>query len=336
MEVNRCISLMISDESHVAETRRNAQVFAGEAGFDEVRAGKLAIVATEAATNILKHAGDGEIVFQSIRKNGNIGGVEMLALDKGPGMQDIEACLRDGFTTAGTQGSGLGAIQRQSDEFDIYSAPGKGTVVSARIWLSPVAEAAKDMVCRGISIPLKGEEICGDGWEHKNLNGIDYLLVCDGLGHGPNAAQASATARRVFLERETADLSLLLKDIHAALKSTRGAAIAIAAIDTQNNTLTYGGVGNIAGVVIDGESMKHMVSVNGTMGHTAGRFHLFNYDFPPNALIIMHSDGLQTRWSLKDYPGIARHDGSIISTALYRDFTRGRDDSTVVTIRRAA
>ena len=61
-------------------------------------------------------------------------GVEILALDKGPGIRDLERSLRDGYSTAGGAGTGLGAISRLSSEFDVYSPPGKGTALLARIW----------------------------------------------------------------------------------------------------------------------------------------------------------------------------------------------------------
>lgn len=335
MEINQCVAFPISDDSHVAEARRASQIFALDSGFDEVRAGKLAIICTEAATNLIKHAGEGEIVFRILSRNG-VRGVEMLAFDRGPGMDDPELCMQDGFTTAGTQGSGLGAIRRQADEFDIYSLPGKGTVLSARLWSAPVAPAASLLECDGVAIPLRGEEVCGDAWACKTLNGIDYLMVCDGLGHGVFANQASMTACRIFAERDTADIAQLLREIHAALRSTRGAAIAVAAVNPAANTVLYGGVGNIAGVIIDGADAKHMVSVNGTMGHNVAKFPLFTYEFPPGAAIVMHSDGLQTKWALNNYPGIARAGGGILPAILYRDFARGRDDATVVELRRAA
>ena len=334
MEVNQSIALQVSDASHVAEIRRHSQTYASKAGFDDTQSGKLAIIATEASTNILKHAVEGQIVFQLIER-GNVIGVEMLALDKGQGMADAEICMRDGYTTAGTQGSGLGAMARQSDEFGIYSNPQQGTIISSKLWSSSVKGQKNSMDFEGISIPLKGYDVCGDMWVRRLVGNIYYVLMCDGLGHGIPAAEAADNAKKTFLNRDIQSVASLMLDLHAGLRSTRGAAIAVAAINLDDNSIQYSGIGNIAASIIDGDTVKHLVSFNGTMGHSVHKFQSFNYNFPPHATLIMHSDGVNTRWSLKEYPGITRQVPSIISAVLYRDFRRERDDATVVTVRRS-
>ena len=111
----------IGDESGVGGARRAAMALAGAAGFNEVDAGKVAIAVTEAATNVLKHAGGGEILLRTTEA-----GVEMLAIDKGPGIADLPEALRDGQSSSGTAGIGLGAISRLARIFRCLYRRGVG------------------------------------------------------------------------------------------------------------------------------------------------------------------------------------------------------------------
>jgi hypothetical protein len=72
---------------------------------------------------------------------------------------------------------------------------------------------------------------------------------------------------------------------------------------------------------------------NGIAGHEARRIHEFSYPFPDDGLLVLHSDGLKSQWSLDGYPGLAERDPALIAGILFRDFNRGRDDVTVVVAR---
>lgn len=335
MEINTAIALNIADSSRIAEARRRALQCAAQAGFDEVKAGRFAIVVSEAASNLHKHAGGGELIINFIQR-GDIGGLEVFALDRGHGMENVHQSMRDGHSTAGTAGTGLGAIQCQSDEFDIFSLPGKGTAVWARIWSQDAAAAkAPAISIDGISIPIQGETVCGDGWLSKSESQGTLILVSDGLGHGPLAAAATVEAKRIFMQQSNRTPSQMLEDIHRGIRGTRGAAIAIARLDEENSRIDYCGIGNISGVIF-AEKVHYMISHSGTVGHTATRFQSFTYAWPDDAIVLMFSDGLLTRLALNGYAGLARRNTALISGLVYRDFKRGRDDATVVTIRRRA
>jgi anti-sigma regulatory factor (Ser/Thr protein kinase) len=333
MDINTSQSLGITDVSQVAEARRFALHCATQANFDEVTAGRFAIVVSEAATNLYKHAGGGDLVINCVQRDGK-SGLELYALDTGAGMENVHNSMRDGYSTTGTAGTGLGAIQRQADEFDIFSAPGKGTVLWARVWAHK-SLAGNPTECRidGLSVPVQGETVCGDGWLTKTEDQGISVLVCDGLGHGPLAAQATQEAKRIFRQRADRLPAQLLEDIHQGIRSTRGAAIAIALLKPKSNQIEYCGIGNIAGAIC-GEKMQYMISHNGTVGHTATKFQTFSYAWPHDAIVLMYSDGLQSRLTLGGYTGLARRNTALIAGLLYRDFKRGRDDATIVTIRR--
>ncbi len=219
--------ISIEEASQAAEARRVALRLAGEIGFDEVRAGKVAIVVMEVCTNILKHAGAGEILLQVTDPacEDGVPVLELLSLDKGPGMHNIEDCLQDGYTTGTSPGEGLGAIRRLSDESDFYSVPGEGTAILAR-W--PVATAgAKSGEPRlrvgAVNVSKYGQEFCGDSWGIEQSGSHSTVLMADGLGHGYEASQASLEAVRILRNNRDLPPGTLVDLAHRALRSLRGA-----------------------------------------------------------------------------------------------------------------
>lgn len=334
----RPIVLAMDDASMAGEARRLAVALAGHLGFDETARGRVAIVATEAATNLSKHAAGGEIIIQGL-ESGPVGGVDILTVDRGPGMADVNRCREDGHSTAGSPGTGLGAIERLSAFFDLYSVSGVGTVTAARLWAEPITpiDSRSSLDFGVVSVPVAGEDVCGDSWA---IHGVDArsssFLVVDGLGHGPQAADAAREAVRSFREGDALGPVEVIQAAHAALKSTRGAAIAVARIDRERGEVRFAGVGNIAGAIVDPATVggrTSMVSHNGTVGHTVRKIQEFIYPWTAGALLVMHSDGLGTQWQLGRYPGLTARQPAVVAGVLYQDFKRGRDDVTIVVAR---
>lgn len=325
----------VGELSEIAAARRAAAEMARKLGFNETRAGRLAIVLTEAATNIVKHAREGEILMRPVDVEGHLG-IELLAIDAGPGMANLDLLMADGTSTAGTYGVGLGAIRRQADSFDIYSAPGKGTVVMMMVWALDGAVPQTGWEVGGVCLPIAGEDECGDNWGVAfRQNGIS-VVVADGLGHGPEAAIASTASIGVSLDFDKGPPGARLTEAHAALRSTRGAALAVADIDSYEGKLVFTGVGNIAGSIVGSGSRRHLLSHNGIVGSNLRKVQEFGHPWNSASLLILASDGINTRWDLEPYPGLAFHHASVIAAVIYRDFVRGRDDSTVVVVREHA
>ncbi len=323
------VAVPVNEASQVGEARRAAVGMADRLGFDEEGQGRVGVVTTEAATNLFKHAREGVVLLRALECGRSLG-VEVLALDRGPGMADPARCMRDGYSTAGTPGNGLGAMARLSATLDLYSRVPSGTALVARLWADDAPGPGRFLVA-GVSVPKAGESICGDSWAEAFEGGRALFLVADGLGHGPQAAEASLAAVRIFQERARLGPAGILQAAHAALRGTRGAAVAVAEIEA--GEVRFAGVGNIAGCVLSGDASRSMVSHNGIVGHEARRFQEFTYPFPPGAMLVMHSDGVVTRWGLNDSPGLAAHDPALVAGVLYRDFSRGRDDATVLVAR---
>ena len=320
----------IDQPTRIAEARRRAVAAARSAEFEERDAEEVAIIATELATNLLKHARSGELHIGGIYGTGEAG-VEILSIDRGPGIADLPACLADGFSTAGTAGTGLGAIVRLADDFDGYSQPARGTVLVAR--KSPGRRRTRGTgrwIFGAVTVPYLGESACGDDWGVRHIGDLTCGIVADGLGHGIFAAEAAAAATAAFRRRDARSAAAMLEDVHLALRSTRGAAVAVAYIDDQRRRVSYAGLGNIHGVLLNGARTQTMISHNGTAGLEARRFQEFDYPLPENAILVMHSDGLTANWSVDAYPGLLRRHPAVIAGLLYRDAGRGRDDACVL------
>jgi anti-sigma regulatory factor (Ser/Thr protein kinase) len=330
------VRVRVCEQSDIGECRRTARRLGEACKLGESDVGKICIIATELATNLVRHGGGGEMLIQ-VLNGGAAVQLEMLAIDRGRGMQDVDRCLRDGYSTGGTPGTGLGAVSRLSTTFDIYSVPGKGTVVLSRVEPKTEGSSAADGTSRlqfgAICVALAGEVECGDTWRIADRGTVWSVLVADGLGHGPMAAIAARAAAQAFLDRPFDEPSSVLQSLHRALAATRGAAAACAQLHADEARVDYGGIGNIHGAVVGWEGSRGMVSHNGTLGMQMPRCRQFAYDWPCGELVVMHSDGLSARWNLAEHPGLYTHHPAIIAAVLYRDLARNRDDATVVVVR---
>jgi anti-sigma regulatory factor (Ser/Thr protein kinase) len=331
------IRIAIEEASQTAEARRMARRMALNIGFDQVRGEHVAIAVTEACTNILKHAGRGEVVLGHSDDNGHEHGpeLEFLALDQGPGIGNLERCLRDGYTTSNTPGHGLGAITRLSNTADFYSVPGKGMALLARWWFgagkNSEARNPPHLVIGAVNVSKRGQEVCGDAWGVEQCPSASTVLLADGLGHGYEASVAAAEAVRVLHANPGLMPAALVELAHRALHSSRGAAVAVARIDRARREVIFAGVGNIMGQIYAGaQRAQHVVSVNGTVGLRTQGVREFTYAWPDNGVLVLHSDGLSTSAGLDQAPGLALRDPSLIAGVLYRDFGRAYDDATVV------
>jgi len=328
------LNFPIAHVSDVSAARRAGQRLADALGFNDVKAGRLAIVITEAATNILKHAGEGVVTIMRTQSGAEIPGIDVVAVDSGPGIADLEFALRDGVSTAGTSGTGLGALRRQADEFDVWTERGRGAAFFMRIWQGAVSPEPCGIEVGAICTPLAGEDACGDAWAVTcNPDGAT-LLGADGLGHGPEAAKASAGTVEALGKRPAAAPGDVLQTAHDLLRITRGAALSVARIDYRADELRFAGIGNVAGVVYDGMARRALVSHNGIVGHNMRKVQEFVVPFPPGATCVLTSDGIQTQWGFDDYPGLRARAPALVAAVLMRDFIRRRDDAMVLVARR--
>jgi anti-sigma regulatory factor (Ser/Thr protein kinase) len=325
------VNLQVSESSQVADARQKVTALAVQAGFNEVRAGVCAVIASEMGTNLVKHSKDGELFLRPLSHT-STRGIEILALDRGPGMGNLTRALRDGHSTSGSSGTGLGAIGRMASEFDIQSMPGRGTALVARIWDSPPPGSRESLptVIGVMSRAMPGETLSGDGWFYNSSDRRTVCAIVDGLGHGALAAEASTRAIESLRSNGGVPLVDQINRTHEAIRATRGAALGVAEILHDQRIVKFCGVGNIMATVIQNGTTRNMVSHNGILGHQIGRVTEFQYPWSESAILIMCSDGISTHWDLKSYEGLMSRDPSLIAAILYRDFARGRDDTAVL------
>lgn len=312
----------LDEATQVGAARRAAAALAELTRLPEVAAGQLGLIVVELATNLLKHARNGRLFLRG-EGEGAQASVDVVAIDRGAGM-DLERCFRDGFSTGGTSGTGLGAVTRAATLFDAWS-DARGSVVFARI-------GTQEGPRRGsLCVAVHGERDSGDGWQYVPTDEGWSVAVVDGLGHGPGAAAASAVALEVHGEWAHAPARCLTL-IHERSRSTRGSACSVLARDARLGTIVYAGIGNVVATVAGIEGSRGLAGQNGTLGLACPTVREIRQEIPPGALVVMHTDGLSARWSLQDYPGLRTRHPQVIAGVLFRDAQRPRDDATILVI----
>ncbi|HET8681641.1 MAG TPA: ATP-binding SpoIIE family protein phosphatase [Micromonosporaceae bacterium] len=310
----------------VGAVRRAATGLGEQLGLPERRIAELAILTTELASNLHKHARDGTVLVRSLRRAGSTG-VGLVGVDAGPGIPDVARAVRDGHSTAGTLGIGLGAIGRQASWWDVYSLPGAGTVVAAEVWSDGTAAPPW---ADGLTRPIAGETMSGDAFAVRSLGGRAQVLVSDGLGHGPLAADASRVAVDSFCAAPGGGPAEIVEHLHKALARTRGAAVMVAELDPAAEVVRAAGLGNIAGILLGAGTRRQLVTLPGIAGHQRQRVREFAYPLPDGALVVLHSDGMTNRWDPDRYPGLLSHSPVVVAAILLRDGGTRRDDAGVL------
>ncbi len=330
MEIAFAEWIPVTDASSVGEVRRTALSAAHRLGFDETRSGELALLATEASRNVLIHGGGGQVVLAGLNE-GSGPLARILALDRGSGIRDLSQAMTDGYSTSGTMGGGLGAMKRIATVLEIFSGK-TGTVVMLDLGRATQAEKLQ---IAGIAVPYPGERVCGDAWGTHVTSDRAVAMLVDGLGHGWGAAEAANEAIATFRQRAHLAPAEILDYTHDALRKTRGAVAAIAELRSKEQVVVFAGVGNICCSLVSKGASRSFVSHNGTLGLRVSKFQEFRADWPSDAVLILHSDGLQSKWDLLAYPGLIARHPAIIGGVLLRDFRRQRDDASVVVVKAA-
>ena len=328
------LRIPVVDKSQASGARRLAGVWTREAGCGEDHIARVALVVTELANNLHLHTTQGGSLLLRRIDVENRPGMEILSLDTGPGTANFSRFMRDGFSTSGTMGTGLGAVQRHSRVFEVHSQPGLGSALLSQVWPDEVKSDGARLQTGAVNLPTRHETVSGDSWCFcDGKNGCSRLIIADGLGHGPAAAEASRRAMDAFAAGHTQDLPELMASMHVALRPTRGAAVAVAEMDAGQGKLRYVGVGNIAASVLHHGGSTSLVSMNGTVGAVCHSIQEFTYPWSPDSLLVMSSDGLKTQWNLARYHGLQARHPALVAGVLYRDYNRGTDDITVAALR---
>jgi anti-sigma regulatory factor (Ser/Thr protein kinase) len=322
----------IEDRSYVSFVKREIHNMVVAEGFNTQKIGEIDIIVAEVTSNLVKFAQEGELIYRICRdEHGSY--FELYCLDNGKGIRNLSRMIQDGVSSSNTLGQGLGAIDRLSDNSTIYTLPDWGTVVYSRVYKNEVSviNAKKHFDLGAVQVCYPGEKVCGDGYSIKKIGGGYQFFMGDGLGHGINANEAVTEAIAAFKECREKSPSDALRYIHQCVKKTRGLVCTIAYLDYESQKWSMCGIGNISTILYTGVTSKNYTPYNGILGHNIPRtLNDSIIDLEKYQTLIMHSDGLRTRWNLSDLPGLLKYDPNIISAVLYKDNARHNDDMSVV------
>jgi anti-sigma regulatory factor (Ser/Thr protein kinase) len=321
-----------SDRSYFAILKKEIHAFAASIGFSSKRLAEIDIVIAEMVSNLAKHAMEGELLVKKITVAG-VDGIEVVCIDNGPGVNDVHRMMQDGMSTKNTLGHGLGAIKRLSNVFQIYSQKGWGTILLARFYKrelpTPVKPAVADI--HSIILAKPGETVCGDGAAVKYSKENIKIFLGDGLGHGKEAYHAVQSAIVAFMICPEPNAMDIIRDIHYAVKKSRGLVASVAVFSLKERMWNFCGVGNIIAKVHNGSILKTHNSYNGIIGHNIpNTMKDTEVAYSPGQIISLASDGIRSRWETMKHPGLWRGELGMLNAAVFKEFARNSDDMSIV------
>ena len=335
MQQARPETIEVGHQSDVGKARRAARAMTEILGFGPEACEEVALALVELATNLIKHARGGTLTLTPLAEGARVG-LQIEALDRGPGIVDIERALTDGFSTAGSLGTGLGAVNRLMDEFDIVSSRTAGTRIVCRKWLRRHPESVRPCpFAFGVATrPRPGCDVNGDEFVIKQWAECALVGIIDGLGHGQFAHRAAQTARHYVENHFDLPLGQIFRGVDRACRATRGAVMALACFDWGQGRLTFASGGNIEVRVFPSSKSFHFLVRRGIPGLNAPQAVVAEHPWPLENVMVLHSDGLSTHWRWRSFPDLADKPVTVAAQALLRALAKDQDDATVIVVRK--
>jgi anti-sigma regulatory factor (Ser/Thr protein kinase) len=327
-------SYHIEERSFVAYVKREIHSMVARAKFSSIQAGEIDIIVSEIASNLIKHAGKGELLYRILSTESE-STFEIISIDKGPGMSDTARMMKDGVSTTRTLGQGLGAIHRLSTTAQLFSMPGWGTILYSLVRSDNERRGAHekptDLDIRALCVNKPREDVCGDGYRIKRSESEMLVFFADGLGHGPHAKEAVDRAGEFFQACQDIEPVDIIRQMHENIRRTRGLVGTVAFFNKKSAQWKICGVGNVLTRMYTGITYKNYLPYNGTIGlNLPNSMNPSVFNIERNQHLIMCSDGIQTRWDLNKYPSIFKYDNTVLAAAVYKDFNRANDDSSIL------
>jgi anti-sigma regulatory factor (Ser/Thr protein kinase) len=358
----------IGSESDATRSVIEASRIAREIGFPANDVQSISTAASELVRNILKYAGTGHLSIKMVSSDDGRRGIEIEATDHGPGIENVEAAMSDHFSSSGTLGLGLPGVKRMMDDFEIDSAPGRGTRVVVRKYLptsrrgmkkSTLRTAAQKALagrqtarpqvtlaangekddspavdCASVIRPFQGEAVSGDAAVVEHRDGITFAAIVDALGHGPLAHRVALKAVRYLKKSWRPDLIATVNGLHKALKGTEGVAAGLCVVNFGKGTGRYVGIGNTV-MRVFGDREKRLFSTPGTLGHQMRSPREQSFSIQPDDVVVMYTDGVKERFELKDYPQLRFQKAEKVSSTVIEKFGKHHDDAGCIVMRQA-
>lgn len=324
--------LKATERSYLALLKREIHILAISAGFSERKVGEIDIVVAELGTNLVNHGGGGKMLVKLIMDN-DMPGIEIISLDTGVGMADVNRMMTDGVSSKNTLGQGLGAIKRLSDSFQIYSLQNWGTVTLVRFFKEelPLHRKKELFDIRSVLVPKTGEVKCGDGFYSRINKDRVILFLGDGLGHGIHAEEAVLAAIDSIKNSYSSDPVEIIRGMHADVKKTRGLVGTVAVFDIKARTWSICGVGNILTKINSHANQLGFLPYNGIIGlNIPSSLKERTFAYEPGQYLVMCSDGIKSRFDLNKHTAVQRYDPTIMAASIINEFNRHTDDVGVV------
>lgn len=324
-----------NDRSYFAILKKEIHALAKQAGLSDKRTSEADLVVAEMATNLVKHGGGGQLLVKIIEQN-KTPGIEIISIDNGPGMVDVNKMIADGTSTKQTLGLGLGTMKRLSNFFQVYSLKDWGTMIVARVFAKefPPFQKPPRAEIRSIVIPKPGETACGDGFYYTSTKDHIKVFLGDGLGHGIEAEDVVQKAGAAFMECEETNPCEIIRYLNASVRKTRGLVGSVGVFTISEKVWRLCGVGNIATRISGPSFLKNYLAYNGIIGLNVPKtLNTQEVPYEKGQTLIFCSDGIKSRWDLLKYTAITRYDPSILCAAVLKDFGRNTDDTSVAAIK---
>ncbi|MEI7832285.1 MAG: ATP-binding protein [bacterium] len=329
-------TIVIQFPSNVSAARSEFRPLTESLGFTPEKCDEIALVITELATNLIKHAHGGTLTLTPLDDAGRLG-LQIESSDNGPGIADVKQALTDRYSTTGTRGTGLGAVNRLMDELEITSQLGRGTHIVCRKWVQQQIMSNRPCpLAFGVSTrPRRIGTDNGDAFVVKQWGESALVGVIDGLGHGEFAHQAALVARQYTESHYDLPLANIFLGVDRACHSTRGVVMALARFDWGQGRLTFASVGNIEARVFPDAAPYSFAVRRGVIGlNAAPKAVVTEHLWPLENILVLHSDGLRTHWSWKDFPGVADKSAQLLAQELMQKLAKDEDDATVLVVKK--
>ncbi len=320
------------------DTQRAAQCardLAASIGFSARECDEIVVATTELASNLSKHARGGSLDLSEASAAGRPG-ICIESQDSGPGISDLEQALTDGYSTAGSLGIGLGAVNRLMDDLELRSMAACGAHLVCHRWLrSNLSPAPQPWLEFGAaSRALRHERENGDAFLVCQWAGHALAAVIDGLGHGQFAQRAALTARRYVEQHFDLPLLDLFRGAGRACRATRGVVMALARFENNDHhNVTVASIGDISVRVFSGTKSTASLARRGIVGVTSLSPMITVCPWTPASTLIMHSDGVHSRWNWSDFPELTEQSADAVARRLLSALGKHEDDATVLVAR---
>ncbi len=316
----------------VPKARRLAGTTAAAVGFPPDACAELVLVASELATNLVKHAGGGRLIFSTLHEAGRKG-LQIESLDHGPGIADLRKSVCDGYSTAGSLGVGLGAVNRLMDELKIRARAKGGMKLVCRKWLRqavlPLADSPLDF---GAASRAKREDN-GDDFVIKQWGAHALVGVIDGCGHGSPAHRAARIARHYVEGHFDRPLGEIFSGVELACQGSRGVVMALLRFNWNESEVIAASVGNVEARIFDaGHSLPVRVR-RGILGVHAPRPLLTTLPWTRTSVAVLFSDGVSSRWGPEAIASWTGLKADAMAQAVLRAHGKTADDATVLVVK---